>query len=212
MMNVPKIIALTGYAGSGKDTCADWICETYGHTKIAFADPLKDKVANWIRNGRNMPEDLPGYMKDLVLTCSDQWMETPIKKCADFVRAKPYSPELRKLLQHVGTEYYRAKDSKYWIKSMHLDPGKKYVISDMRFHDECAFAKAIGAATIYIHRPDIVSNDKHASEASIKSLPVGYALTNKYGELADTFGKLDTMLCSFFDNRKDIPLVEVWHE
>jgi hypothetical protein len=208
-MNVPKIIALTGYAGSGKDTCADWICETYGHTKIAFADPLKDIVSTLVYCPLMTPGDMPKYMVDLFYECNKQWKASGVLLPGDFVRAKPYSPELRKLLQHVGTEYYRAKDSKYWIKSMHLDPGKKYVISDMRFHDECAFAKAIGAATIYVHRPDIVSNDKHASEASIKSLPVDYALTNKYGELADTFGKLDTMLCSFFDNRKDIPLVEV---
>ncbi len=36
-----NIIGVSGQAGSGKDTVANYLCEEYGFTKIALADPIK---------------------------------------------------------------------------------------------------------------------------------------------------------------------------
>lgn len=35
------IIGICGQAGSGKDTCADFLVEEFGYVKVALADPLK---------------------------------------------------------------------------------------------------------------------------------------------------------------------------
>ncbi len=36
-----KCILVTGCAGSGKDTVANYLIKKYGYKKFAFADPLK---------------------------------------------------------------------------------------------------------------------------------------------------------------------------
>src|SRR5688500_6924803 len=36
-----NIIGVSGQAGSGKDTVANYLCEEYGFVKIALADPIK---------------------------------------------------------------------------------------------------------------------------------------------------------------------------
>jgi hypothetical protein len=40
-----KVIAISGWKRSGKDTIAAQLIEKYGFTRVAFADPLKDSVA-----------------------------------------------------------------------------------------------------------------------------------------------------------------------
>lgn len=40
-----KVVAVSGWAGSGKDTLANLLIEKYGFKRIGFADPLKDNVA-----------------------------------------------------------------------------------------------------------------------------------------------------------------------
>ena len=38
------ILGLTGVRGSGKDTLADHLVERYNFKRIAFADPVREKV------------------------------------------------------------------------------------------------------------------------------------------------------------------------
>lgn len=40
-----KVVAVSGWAGSGKDTLANLLIKEYGFKRIGFADPLKDNVA-----------------------------------------------------------------------------------------------------------------------------------------------------------------------
>lgn len=40
-----KVVAVSGWAGSGKDTLANLLIAEYGFKRIGFADPLKDNVA-----------------------------------------------------------------------------------------------------------------------------------------------------------------------
>ena len=39
-----NLIALTGLAGSGKTTAADYLVKAHGFTRIKFADPLKSML------------------------------------------------------------------------------------------------------------------------------------------------------------------------
>jgi hypothetical protein len=36
------VVGITGFKRHGKDTTGDYLCEKYGFTKLAFADPLKE--------------------------------------------------------------------------------------------------------------------------------------------------------------------------
>jgi len=44
--NCMRIVWLSGWAGAGKDTIAAILCNKYGYTRVAFADSLKDIVAD----------------------------------------------------------------------------------------------------------------------------------------------------------------------
>ena len=40
-----KVLALSGWKKSGKDTCASYLIDNYDAVRVSFADPLKDMVA-----------------------------------------------------------------------------------------------------------------------------------------------------------------------
>jgi hypothetical protein len=40
-----KVIAISGWKGSGKDLSAEYLVENHGFKRVSFADPLKDSVA-----------------------------------------------------------------------------------------------------------------------------------------------------------------------
>ena len=177
-MIVPKIVSISGFKTMGKDTFADHLVDTYGYTRIAFADPLRAKVADWVTWPEYLPDDVPQYIIDLVKICCT---EVGVMKVCDYVAAKPYSDSLRKLLQFVGTEYYRAKDRAYWIKSMYLDPNLHYVITDRRFENETDFSLLMGAACWRISREGHVSGDLHPSEIQIPHLYNHVVIENEWG-------------------------------
>ena len=41
-----KIVLLSGFAGAGKDTFAEVLCQHKGYRRFAFADPIKEMVAD----------------------------------------------------------------------------------------------------------------------------------------------------------------------
>lgn len=194
-MKIPKVTSICGFKGVGKDTFADFLVERFGYKKIAFADPLKDKVAEWISSGK-YPSDLPGEILENLAVCMIEFnayysqalkyvgafLPSHLDYAKEYVRSKPYSDALRKLLQLTGTEYYRAKDDRYWIKSMHLDPDQRYVITDRRFFNEDDLSLAYGSGMMGIYRDGYGLEDKHASEVNVPSLFCHIWVENKFGE------------------------------
>ena len=52
-----KVVAISGWKRSGKDTAANYLVEEYGYTRVAFADVLKDMVAEEYNIPRNYCDD-----------------------------------------------------------------------------------------------------------------------------------------------------------
>lgn len=52
-----KIIAVSGWKGSGKDTLANFLIKEFGFKRIGFADPLKDTVASQFGLSRESLDD-----------------------------------------------------------------------------------------------------------------------------------------------------------
>src|SRR5687768_3384285 len=76
-----RIIGITGRAGSGKDTVADYLVERHGFVKIAFADPIKQ------------------MLRQLGVDCTDRSSKEqphPI-----------YGKSPRQMAQYLGTEWMR---------------------------------------------------------------------------------------------------------
>lgn len=119
------IILLSGFAGSGKDTFADWLVENRGYKKYAFADELKKEVSEKMNIPLNYFYDRD--LKDKIIK--------------DGKRPRDYLIEYG--------EKMRNEDINHWIKKIPTTDDK-IVISDCRFPNEQKYFPE--AITIWIHR------------------------------------------------------------
>jgi hypothetical protein len=125
------VVGLTGAAGVGKDTVADYLVTRYGYEKVSFAAPLKRVL---LQQDPIIGMDLfrPGSPVHLS-TAIDRYTEEGVKKVF---------PLYRKYLEKLGTEGIREEDPDFWIKAASkslTDPLGKYVFTDVRFPNEAEF-------------------------------------------------------------------------
>lgn len=120
------VLGLTGAAGAGKDTVAEYLAEEHGFTRLAFADDLKDML-----NTLN-PVIAPSIRLMDVRREAAPYAEPVLKR---------HFPEYRRLLQVLGTDCVRARESNFWIaqliaKANKLPDDAKIVVTDCRFPNE----------------------------------------------------------------------------
>ena len=162
------IIALSGYARSGKDEAAKVLVEEFGFRQVAFADKLRDVlyqlnpvvVADAKYHGMVPPPDYDGPVYQRLQWVIEKWGW-------DGYKSSPFSIEVRSLLQRMGTEAGRQTlwDS-IWIdaalKGIGLD--EDVVISDGRFINEFEAVRNIGGEVWRIERPGVGPANDHPSE------------------------------------------------
>jgi hypothetical protein len=142
---------LSGFAQSGKDTVASILVSEHGYKRIAFADPIKD----------------------LLLKINPQSGMSRVHPLVDKLGwdiAKQI-PEVRKLLQDLGTGAREVLGQDVWVKAAlskaHDNIGGlkgKYVFTDVRFTNEAKFIKEMGGVIWRIDRPNVVAANAHVSE------------------------------------------------
>lgn len=199
-----RLIGLVGYARTGKDTVADYLVRQHGFTKLASADLLRD-----VLYGANPLVARPE-------TYSGRTASVPLRHLVDGIgweRAKLEFPDVRRLLQDLGTEGVRAVlGADTWInetlKRAALIPGP-VVISDTRFPNEARLTKDQGGQTWRIDRPGVGPVNGHASEAHIMSIPVDRVVTND-GSIGELGGRIDDALVTV--RYEWNPLVGAWPE
>lgn len=148
---VYDIIGLSGYARSGKDTAAE-IMADFGFQRAAFADHIRDALY------RTNPH--------ISANCRVSTMVDAF----GWDKAKTRFPEIRRLLQVLGTEVGRSiVGPDVWIDSLFkgFDDGGQYVISDVRFPNEYDAIKQWGGEVWRIERPATVAVNSHPSEAAL---------------------------------------------
>lgn len=167
------IVAFSGLKGSGKDTAARVLIAEYGFTKVAFADAVREMA---LVIDPLIPIH-PGKMWQYI-TMMDQYM--PLSEVIEefgWDKAKREIPEVRRLLQVIGTEAGRmVLGENVWVNLLAsrfpdiTDPESRYVITDCRFDNEVEFVRSNHGSVVWIERPGLVS-DGHASESThIKDL------------------------------------------
>ncbi len=173
------VIGLTGKAGSGKSTVAEFLHRRYDFTRIRFADRLKN------------------MLRALGLTDAEIEGADKGKPCARLGGVTP-----RFAMQTLGTEWGRNLiDENLWV-NLWADDIKNHplvVVEDVRFPNEFAMVRILGGATWRIIRPD---NDtgtvdtltgRHASETEQDAAEVDFNLLNNRG-LRELYGQVEVTL------------------
>jgi hypothetical protein len=144
------IIGLVGFAGSGKGTVADILCEKYGFTKVSFADVVKDITAQMFGWDRHLLEGDTDESRAFRESQDDWWTAR---------LGKPITP--RNMLQLMGTEAGRDTfDQNIWIHNverkihnMRVNEFKeRFVIADTRFPNEIEAIRNWGGHVVRVMR------------------------------------------------------------
>lgn len=150
------IIGLSGFARSGKDEAAKYLVENHGFVRIAFADKLRDFI--YALNPYVIDDS--GYEHTDLQSIIDTYSW-------DHYKESIWGPEIRRLLQRLGTEAGReVLWDTIWIDSAlkDMDPDKNYVVTDARFLNEFAAVEDRGGFIVRINRAGVGPANEHASE------------------------------------------------
>jgi hypothetical protein len=141
-------VGITGYATAGKDEIADVLVEEYGFVKIGMSDALNNylRILNPV-----VAADAPSLLRysDAIATHG-------------YVEAKARYPEVRRLLQVMGTEIGRAIDSDMWVKELNklASNHQRVVTTGIRFPNEYTDLTCL----IAVERPGVGPLNDHPSE------------------------------------------------
>ena len=156
-----KVLWLSGYAGSGKDTAAGILCRKHGYIRVAFADMLKDYVAAKYGFDRTLCD----IGKETVIHQRKTVRELLIEESA--------------LAKEMDVDIF----AKQALQKIHDAKTDKIVISDWRYPQEILYIKnhldaKIIHKTIRITRPGLYSlNDP--SEHALDTWEFDVRLENK---------------------------------
>ncbi len=183
------VIGMLGKRGAGKDTVADYLVEKHGFTRIAFADKLRQEVAE-------------KYGVPVTLFDVRGWKERERVAVDGYIVLGGKSP--REVLQVHGTAR-RAQDADYWTRQVFdriaAFPGN-YVISDVRMPNEFEGVLAAGGLAVRVSRPVLeaarnrTSADAHDSEVALDGHTPDHVLVNREGDKADLYGQIERVLDS----------------
>ena len=139
------IIGIVGFAGSGKDTIADYLQNIHQFRRESFAHTLKDAVAAVFGWDRDMLEGRTRESREWREQVDSWWTER---------LSMPVTPRL--VLQVWGTEVARKSyHDDIWIASLENKLRKTHddvVISDCRFPNEIRAIKVAGGIVIRVVR------------------------------------------------------------
>lgn len=165
-----EIIALSGFARSGKDEAAKVLVEQFGFQQVAFADKLREMLYAlnpWVIGHYAVPVE---YGDSEAIPFRRRWslLQDVIDEFGwDGYKETTYGTEIRRLLQRLGTEAGRQTlwDS-IWIDAAltGLPDDTKVVVSDARFFNEFDAVRERGGRVWRIERPGVGPANNHASE------------------------------------------------
>lgn len=135
-----RVISLSGWKGSGKDTVADYLTKYYGFIKLSLATLLKDTVSTMYNIPRpwfddHAKKEVP--LMEYPLIPSDPFVVTIHSLLSKELESGYWTPRALCILEG---SIKRSVSSGYWLSKVleviRSRPGTKFVISDMRYQSE----------------------------------------------------------------------------
>lgn len=168
-----RLIGITGAAGSGKTTIAEYLFREANVQIISCADPIKEALSGLFKFPRRAWQDRT-------------WKETPLPMIGQ-------SP--RQLAQTFGTEWGRRMvNEDIWISEVISRWRKSELVltcvPDIRFDNEALHILRAGGVMIRVVRPDAPPVAQHVSEVSIPDNLVHLTIENT-GSLEELFSKVE---------------------
>lgn len=186
------IIGLTGPAGAGKNTVADYLVSVFSHSfyQVSFAEPIKEYLPFMLGIPREYFED-----RQLKETVIDGLGKSP-----------------RQIMQTLGTDWGREMvHPMLWeivalrkIKEIRRhSPMASIVITDVRFGSEANLVRQQGGQLWHIVRPNNpLQVNPHKSENPIRRHKGEPRLIND-GTLAQLTAKIDALLAQIANKESD---------
>lgn len=173
----PRVLLFTGYAGAGKTTAAGFACTMQNSRRpgsaaaFSLAEPLRELCTQ-------MFPDVP--LKNFYGDKTDK--EAPLAKYPGWSG--------RRILQHIGTEGYRAIDPQIWVRLLRrkieaLPKTTRVVtVDDVRFPDEVEGLRSLpNAALVRVSRAGSVRGT-HVSETHIDYFEADVDIDNNHEKFA----------------------------
>lgn len=207
-----RVVAFCGFAGSGKDTAADYLVKHFGYTKVSLAHPIKESCKGIF----DFPDDHlwgPSQLREIpderyVFSGLDPVSGVPLKEVAlDESRwwlresdgeyfPKNISPRLA--LTTMGTEWGRRLCQNIWVYAclnhIRRSDNSLFTIPDVRFRNELDIVRSAGGVVVRLLRGKRQSN--HPSELEMESIPLGdfdHVVANE-GSKDFLFNSLDAIM------------------
>ena len=146
------VIAISGYARSGKDTLAEYLCEILPDARpISFAKPLKELVYCL-------------YPAIAELVDNVGWEQAKDTATQDIIGVG-----VRKTLQHVGETCRAILGQDIWVDTLiqRIDTIHTWIVTDLRYFNEAEKLRSLGATLVRIERPGVVPANGHISETNL---------------------------------------------
>lgn len=180
---LPRVIAVSGFKRSGKDTIADYLVKKYGYLNVKLADPLK-KACKIVFDLTD--EQIDGSKKEIL---DDRWGVSP-RQIMQFFGTELMQFHIQALMPNIGR--------KLWVQGLvnrYANTSTPIVISDLRFtHEYEEIKKTFGKDAVFIRvsRPHHNSaSDVHSSEHEWMSLPSDHHFNNE-GSIEELYTKVDS--------------------
>lgn len=175
--NKQKIIGITGFARSGKDTFYNQCSKLLEHKntyRYAFADALKEECDNFLLDNLNI---------------------------SSFTEESFEKELIRPFLVTYGTHIRRKLDPNCWIKKVqkkielnHANSSDFIFITDVRFKNEAEWIKSLGGLLVQINREDFGPANQEEKDQSALIKPfidynISWPTFNEHIEKANKFIK-----------------------
>ena len=160
------IIAFTAPAGSGKTTAARVLSEQVLAQVCSFSEPLK-------KLGEKIGLDVYGDKEKVDPTLGVSAREF-LRTAGDALRNMPFS---------VDGHSYTTVCARIRIETL-LNSGMVVIVDDLRYKEEYAALKDLGAIFVSISRASVQVDTSHSSETEMSGFATDYTLSND-GSLED---------------------------